>query len=568
MPLGGPLSERALILAPFGRDAQIATLILNEAGHATFVCNSIDELGREIVSGAGFAIVALEAFAVPDLAPIADAIDRQEPWSDFPFLILATHGQGLERKLIPEHLMNVLGNVTIVERPFHPSTLISAATTSVRSRRHQYEARSHLAELSAGHDRLARTMLELASERAALTDLTRELERRVEERTATLREEVVARERAQELLLHAQKMESLGQLTGGVAHDFNNLLMAIMANLEVLDKSVAGDSPEARLIRAAMQGAERGAALTQRMLAFARQQKLATATANVRELVNNARELIRRSIGPQIVLDDQGVSAQLPPVTVDAVQFELAILNLAINARDAMPHGGRIELRAGSARLPASATLKAGPYVWVEVADSGTGMTAETLARATEPFFSTKAVGKGTGLGLSMVRGFIEQLGGAVTIESEIGVGTTVRLWLPEADERVPEAEVKAEVEQPLLKRATILLVDDDSLIASSTKILLEAMGHDVIDVASAEDAIEIIERNTPIDLVMTDYAMPEMTGLELATYVGRFRPQLPVLLVTGFADLPSAAVPNLARLAKPYRQAQLEEQLASLLGK
>jgi CheY-like chemotaxis protein len=195
-------------------------------------------------------------------------------------------------------------------------------------------------------------------------------------------------------------------------------------------------------------------------------------------------------------------------------------------------------------------------------------MTAETLARATEPFFSTKAVGKGTGLGLSMVRGFIEQLGGAVTIESEIGVGTTVRLWLPEADERVPEAEVKAEVEQPLLKRATILLVDDDSLIASSTKLLLEAIGHSVIDVASAESAIEVLERNAPVDLIMTDYAMPGMTGLELASYVRRFRPELPVLLVTGFADLPNAPLPSVARLSKPYRQAQLEEKLASLLAK
>jgi len=248
MPRGGPLSERALILAPFGRDAHIATLLLEEAGYSSFTCQSIDDLAHEITRGAGFAIIAFEALNAP-LAPLAEVLEQQEPWSDLPFLVLATHGQGLERKLIPEQLLATLGNVTIVERPFHPSTLVSVATTSVRSRRRQYEARSYLLELSQGHERLEKTLAELALERAALTDLTRELERRVEDRTAALREEVIARERAQGQLLHAQKMESLGQLTGGVAHDFNNLLMAIMANLEVLEARFAPDSVEAGLIQ-------------------------------------------------------------------------------------------------------------------------------------------------------------------------------------------------------------------------------------------------------------------------------------------------------------------------------
>jgi len=567
VPLGGPLSERALVLAPFGRDAQIATLILAEAGYAAFICHAIDELAREMTRGAGFAIVALEALDVSTLAPLVDALGQQEPWSDFPFLILGTHGQSLERKIIPERVLAALGNVTIVERPFHPTTLVSVATTSVRSRRRQYEARSYLLELSEGHKRLENALDELAAERAALTDLTRELELRVAERTSALHDEVAARERAQGQLLHAQKMESLGQLTGGVAHDFNNLLMAIMANLEVLEQRFEPDSLESGLVQAAMQGAERGASLTQRMLAFARQQELTMSVANVRELVGNARELIRRSIGPQIVLDDEGVSAHLPPVKVDPTQFELAILNLAINARDAMPSGGRIQLRAGTAWLPASATVRAGAYVWIEVIDSGTGMSTQTLERATDPFFSTKPVGKGTGLGLSMVRGFIEQLGGTLSIASEVGVGTTVRLWLPEAEEQETETPINEHVRPPIQTRATILLVDDDSLIASSTKVLLELIGHDVIDVSSAESAIDVIEHNSAIDLVMTDYAMPGMTGLELATYVSRFRPEIPVLLVTGFADLPTASLPNVARLAKPYRQAQLEEQLASLLS-
>ena len=562
----GPHSERALVLAPFGRDAQIASSMLVESELPAVACKSIEELALQIDRGAGFAVVAIEALTGADMEPLAAAIGRQEAWSDFPFLVLARKGQGIERRLISRFILDLLGNVTILERPFHPSAFISLAKTSVRSRRRQYEARSHLLALSEGHGRLENALGELAAERAALTDLTRELEHRVDERTSALRDEVAARERAQQQLLHAQKMESLGQLTGGIANDFNNLLMAIMANLEILEHRIEPRSPSAELIRTALKGAERGAELTQRMLSFARQQELSTCSASVRELVGNARELIRRTIGPQIVLNDDGVGEDLPFVKVDPGQFELAILNLAINARDAMPNGGRIELTAGRSRLPASAMLKSGNYVWIAVTDSGEGMSSETLERATEPFFSTKAVGKGTGLGLSMVRGFIEQLGGKLSIRSRIGAGTTVCLWLPEADEPEPVAKTAPALPRPV-EQATILLVDDDALIASSTKLLLEAIGHHVIEAASAESAIDLLERNASIDLVMTDYAMPGMTGLELATYVRRFRPELPVLLVTGFADLPNSSLPNLTRLSKPYRQAQLEEQLAALLG-
>jgi PAS domain S-box-containing protein len=409
-----------------------------------------------------------------------------------------------------------------------------------------------------------RLLAELARERTALSNLTRTLEQRVAERTAELSTEIAAREKTQEQLLQSQKMESVGQLTGGIAHDFNNLLMAVMGNLEILRRRLPHNPSTQRLIDGALEGAKRGASLTQRMLAFARQQDLKTTSADLGALVRGMQELLKRSLGPNNTLRLH-IAPNLPPAVVDAHQVELAVLNLAINARDAMPDGGVIDIRVDAAEVAEADRVPAGTYLRIQITDTGCGMDAATLGRAIEPFFSTKPIGKGTGLGLSMVHGVAVQLGGLLDLVSEVGKGTRATLWLPKATMPAAAAEPPA-VHPAANRRATILVVDDDPLIAMSTVGMLEDLGHTVIEAGSGERALEIIEQGHDIDLLMTDQAMPGMTGIQLAEIVRVKRPGLPVLLATGYADLPASKLANLPRLSKPYRQAQLQAEIDKLL--
>jgi signal transduction histidine kinase len=409
-----------------------------------------------------------------------------------------------------------------------------------------------------------RLLGELAAERTALSNLTRTLEQRVVERTGELMKEVAAREKAQEQLLQSQKMESVGQLTGGIAHDFNNLLMAVMGNLEILRKRMPDEPSIKRLIDGALQGAQRGSSLTQRMLAFARQQDLKTTSADIGVLVTGMQELLRRSLGPQIELRLH-IEPDLPPAEVDAHQVELAVLNLAINARDAMPDGGVIDVRVDQKQALNEDRLRAGTYLRIQIADTGLGMDAATLSKAVEPFFSTKPLGKGTGLGLSMTHGLAVQLGGRLDLTSKVGVGTMATLWLPMATQPAVEIE-SAALPSSASRVATILVVDDDPLIAMSTVDMLEDLGHIVIEANSGQRAIEIIDGGQDLDLMMTDQAMPGMTGIQLAEIVRTKRPNLPVLLATGYTDLPTSKLANLPRLSKPYQQAQLQAEIKRLL--
>jgi nitrogen-specific signal transduction histidine kinase len=375
--------------------------------------------------------------------------------------------------------------------------------------------------------------------------------------------EMTQRRRAEEQLRQAQKMETIGQLTGGVAHDFNNLLAAIQGNLELLRKRLPDDPQIQRFIEGALKGAQRGASLTARLLAFARRQDLKPEPADLSSLLDGMQGLMERSLGPLVTLQFD-IAPDLPPARVDANQLELAILNLAVNARDAMPEGGTLtfalEQRAGDAELTP------GSYLRLCVSDTGAGMDAKTLASAIEPFFSTKELGKGTGLGLSMVHGLAVQLGGALRLRSQLGKGTTAELWLPVSASPIKEI-AEMPVDTPITpKFATILVVDDDALINMNTVDMVEDLGHTALEAYSGKEALEILASGKPIDVLITDYAMPGMTGVELAEQARSLRPDLPVLLATGYADLPSGTTTDLPRLAKPYQQSELETQIARLL--
>jgi PAS domain S-box-containing protein len=411
-----------------------------------------------------------------------------------------------------------------------------------------------------------RLLAELASEKNALSRLTRHLEERVDERTAQLTAEIAAREKTQMQLLQSQKMESIGQLTGGIAHDFNNLLMAVMGSLEILRKRLPPDPGLRRLLDGATQAAVRGASLTQRMLTFARQQELKTSAVDLNSLLVGMQELLHRSIGPHIDLRIH-VKADLPCAEADANQLELSVLNLAINARDAMPDGGAISIDIDDEEIASNhgQGLKPGQYLRIKIADTGCGMDAPTLAKAIEPFFSTKPAGKGTGLGLSMTHGLTRQLGGALHLSSEVGKGTLVTLWLPVA--RSVSTPLENLPPRTSLNRSIrILVVDDDPLVATSTVDMLEDLGHSVISANSGKHALEILETGQPIEILVTDHAMPGMTGAELAKLAVAKRPGLPVLLVTGYADLPASVLTHMPRLSKPFQQAQLQDAINTLI--
>ena len=404
------------------------------------------------------------------------------------------------------------------------------------------------------------------------------LEARVAQRTAELErthqlvlDEMRQRERAEELLRQVQKMEMIGQLTGGVAHDFNNLLMAIMANLELLRKQPQDAFRATRLIDGALRGAQRGAALTQRLLAFARQQDLKVEPIHLPTVVRGMTDLLERSIGPRVSLELK-LPEGIPLTLADGNQVELALLNLVVNARDAMPEGGALSIAVDDVPTCGDNELPAGEYVRIVVTDTGKGMDPDTLAKATEPFFTTKELGKGTGLGLSMIHGLALQLNGALRLESEAGRGTRIELWLPVTSQRVTthdlqhDAQPEGSAIDPI--QATILLVDDDALIATSTAYLLQDMGHEVIEADSGAGALEILKAGRKIDLLLTDYSMPRMTGLELALAARELRPTLPVILATGYAELPQGTDVEIQRLRKPYRQHQLVAEIAKALAK
>ena len=373
-------------------------------------------------------------------------------------------------------------------------------------------------------------------------------------------------QKAREFSLQAQKLEAIGQLTGGIAHDFNNLLMAVLGSLELLRKRLSDDPKSIALLENAAQGAQRGTTLTKRMLAFARNYEMKKEAIDIPTLVHGMKELVERSMGPSFNMEIR-FPLSLNPVEADANQLELALLNLSLNARDAMADGGDIILAAREENISAGhrSGLKAGRYIRLSVTDTGEGMDQETLLKATEPFFTTKGVGKGTGLGLSMVHGFAEQSGGRLVLHSQKGAGTTAELLLPVA--KTSEKPIPATPAPPAkaLRPLTILAVDDDALVLMNTVHMLEDLGHTVFEAYSGYEALEILKREDGIDLVVTDQAMPKMTGIELAKIIKREWPDIPVLLATGYADRVRGDDVGLPKLTKPYMQRELAEAIVRM---
>jgi signal transduction histidine kinase len=542
-----------LVLMPVGRDAATVAGLIERTGSRAVICNTVREVVDHLERIVDVVLVAEEALYGSSVNVLEDWVGRQPHWSDQPFVVLTNHNDGPKFSAFRRQLVVRLRNVNFLERPLHAITLQVTIASAQRARRRQYETRSYL-----------------ESQRS----LAVELERLVAERTgelelanSQLRDEIASRERAQAALLQAQKIEALGQLVGGVAHDFNNLLMAVIGNLDLLSKKLGEDVRLRRLLDGAMEGARRGATLTQRLLAFARKQELRAQATDVRSLVEDMMGLIRRSVGPMVRVELHA-EGEVPVIDVDPNQLEMALLNLAVNARDAMIAGGVLTIGLTEQIVDPDDQLGIRPdrYVVLSVRDTGEGMAPETLAKAVEPFFSTKGIGKGTGLGLSMVFGLAQQSGGALRLESALSKGTTAKLWLPIARATSLPSGRTPDVVPQAAAQVRILLVDDDLLIAGSTVDLLEDLGHQVVEAHSATEALQLLEGGLAADLLITDHAMPGMTGIELAREVRRQYPRLPILLATGFAELEGSEVVEVSCLAKPYTQTQLATEIARLL--
>jgi signal transduction histidine kinase len=544
------MEDRILLLALRGRDSQILERLLIRGDHDCLVCRSGDEVADALAIGAGAALVTEESLAETDRQRLIEWLGAQPPWSDFPFILLATKRAG-RRPREAARILSQLGNVVVLERPVHGETLTSAVEAALRARRRQYEARRHLEELQSAED--------------TLRQLNGTLEGRIDERTRDLSrvnnqlmQEIAERERAQAALVQSQKMDAMGQLTGGIAHDFNNLLTVIGGNLELIGRR-ANDERIGRLADYARQASERAGKLTRQLLAFSRSQRLIPEPVDVNVLLRGMDDLLGRTIGPLYQVDMQ-LDPSNPWAMADANQMELAILNLAINARDAMSGGGRL-LISSEALAPHS--------VLIRVKDNGAGIPSHLLDRVFDPFFTTKPIGKGTGLGLSQVYGLLQQSGGSVSLESAEGVGTTVTLCFPAAPPAPTEAG-PASTQEPEsgLGRERVLVVEDDEGVRRFIVECLQSLGYAVSEASGGAEGLQHI-RTDPPELLIVDYAMPGLTGVEVINEARRTAPNLPIILATGYADMDAVhrAIDPSRVLRKPFQIGELEAAIRGALS-
>ncbi|KAF0212719.1 MAG: periplasmic sensor hybrid histidine kinase [Methylocystaceae bacterium] len=539
------------------------------------ICADVAELVREAVGGAEAALVTEESLDNDDVGVLLRWLGTQPPWANFPFVVLATpRGDLAQGSRVPEWSDTI--NAVLLERPLGAAALGSAVQAALRDRQRQYLVRDYL--------------LEREQAAAHLAAVNASLETRIADRTEALRaayvrlaEEVREREKTQALLIQAQKVEALGKLAGGIAHDFNNILQAVGGALSIIDRRADDAVSARRLAGLALKAVERGAAITGRLLAFGRRSDLRTETLDVASLFTGLREILTPTLGANIEVNLSSEPNLL--FRADKAQLETVLVNLAANARDAMTDGGQLLFSAGSEVVSSEGLEHAhgvapGRYVRLTVADNGTGMDGATLARACDPFFTTKPQGAGTGLGLAMAVGFASQSGGTLAVDSTPGKGTTVTLWLPAADfhgatDAAPSqnAEDAASIPRPTAKSARVLVVDDEDLVRETLAENLESEGIGVVTAANATDALSLLAAGEEVDAIVTDLSMPGMDGIALIRAAQERRPGLPAVLLTGFAkDDTAIAVSGaisgaFSLLRKPASFHDVLDTVQSLLG-
>jgi signal transduction histidine kinase len=538
------MEQRVLILAPFGRDAEVIAAVLHNDARACVRCVDANALTTELDVGAGTALLTEEALANGHGSGLFAWLARQPAWSDFPFILLAARSIG-QRSARGLDVLERLGNVVVLERPLNSDTLRRAVASSLRARGRQYESRRLLAERIEAQN--------------ALEQLNDSLESRIAARTHELASandrlmaEIHERAKVQAVLVQAQKMEALGQLTGGIAHDFNNLLNVIMVNAELIAR-VSDDERLRGMAATVKRATERGAKLTGQLLTFSRNSNPNLKAIDVVALLQGMRDIIAVSLGSGIRYDNDFERNEMW-TQADANQLELAVLNLAINARDAMPTGGRLDIQV-SARDAPDQTLKRGRYVVIEVADTGEGIPRDVVSRVFDPFFTTKPVGKGTGLGLSQVYGIARQAGGAARIFSEEGAGTKVQIWLPLRERVAAPSEAETDAEANAVGDKRVLVVEDDSEVRAMLVESLRMLGYTVTEAADGQAGLDRLADDHP-DLLMVDFAMPGMNGIDVIAAARKLRADLPVILATGYADVDIAdlAVERCTILRKPFQ--------------
>jgi signal transduction histidine kinase len=554
MAMAANAEQRVLVLAPIGRDAHAAARHLAESNIDSVVCTDIDDLLVQLGGGAAVALVTEEAFLRGGTQALETWVASQPAWSDFPFIILTSRATSVATQAYRMRLLESLGNVSLLERPLNAVTLTSAVRSAMRARRRQYEVQDHLLD----REKFA----------AELEDQVLERTKQLEQANEELRRQIAERRQVEAALQQAQKMELIGQMTGGVAHDFNNLLTAVLGNLELATRRGKDESIR-RYLEGATQAAQRGAKITSQLLAFSRTQRLQTEPIDLNDIVTAMGDLLFRTIGATIRIETI-LERSLWPATADSTQIESVILNLAVNARDAMPDGGRLTIATanvpnGDRNKPAE--LPPGDYVSVCVSDIGTGMTEEVLKKAFEPFFTTKAVGSGTGLGLSQVYGIAKQTGGTVAIDSQVGKGTTVRVYLPRtmAAPAVRPADGCQNVSLPR-HDATVLVVDDDRDVRQLAVSCLENLGYQVLAADGGQAAIDIAATDIGIDMVLIDIAMPEITGIEAMEVILKKRPAIPYLYMTGYVGKTKLDPSEQRVLKKPFTIADLAAKVEETL--